>query len=226
MARRFSLCSILLFAALGGCAAPPANLATNLAANLALTPETHDGIPAAVSLPESTRPGPIPAGYIGFCLRYSDQCEVAKGAPAIVTLTPDNWALLNRVNHDLNNAITYEDDQKHYGIDEYWTIVTDGYGDCEDYALTKRKALLDAGLPAGALRIALVLTAKKERHALLTVATDRGDFVLDIDSDDVKPWTASSYVWLERQDPHQRWAWDRLNEDTTGGQAVAALVSR
>ncbi len=206
----------MLLAALGGCAAMPPDC------DVALQPQSNDGIPFAAPLPETSRLGPIPAGYIGFCLRHSDQCEASKSAATALVLTQDNWTLLNRVNRDANNAITYEDDQKHYGITEYWTIAADGYGDCEDFALTKRKALLEAGLPAGALRIALVLTEAKERHAILTVATDRGDFVLDSDSDEVRPWTQSHYVWLERQDPRQRWAWDRLNEDTTGDQAVAA----
>jgi predicted transglutaminase-like cysteine proteinase len=205
----------MFLAALSGCAAIPPDCDIPV-------PQADDGIPSAAALPETTRLGPIPAGYIGFCLRYSDQCEVSKDAPTTLALTPDNWALLNRVNRDANSSIVYEDDQKHYGISEYWTIATDGYGDCEDFALTKRKALLEAGLPAGALRIALVLTEARERHAILTVTTDRGDFVLDSASDEVRPWTASHYVWLERQDPRQRWAWDRLNEDTTANQAVAA----
>jgi predicted transglutaminase-like cysteine proteinase len=215
MARLVPYFAVMLLTALGGCAAMPADC------DLPVAQHGNDGIPFAASLPSSSRMGPIPAGYIGFCLRYSDQCETSKNAPAILALTADNWALINRVNRDANNTITYEDDQKHYGINEYWTIASDGYGDCEDFALTKRKALLEAGLPAGALRIALVLTDAKERHAILTVATDHGDFVLDSASDEVRPWTESHYVWLERQDPKQRWAWDRLNEDTTGG-AVAA----
>jgi predicted transglutaminase-like cysteine proteinase len=214
MARVLPFFAVMLLTALGGCAAMPADCD--------FPQQSHDGIPLATSLPETSRLGPIPAGYIGFCLRYSDQCETSKNSAAILALTPDNWALLNRVNRDANDSITYEDDQKHYGITEYWTIAADGYGDCEDFALTKRKALLEAGLPAGALRIALVLTEARERHAILTVATDHGDFVLDSATDEVRPWTESHYVWLERQDPKQRWAWDRLNQDTTEGQAVAA----
>jgi predicted transglutaminase-like cysteine proteinase len=181
------------------------------------------GVPVATPLPQSGRLwAPIPAGYIGFCLRYSDQCELPKNQAAILTLSQDNWGLLNRVNHDINRSISYEEDGPHYGIEDYWTIASDGYGDCEDFALTKRKVLLEAGLPAGALRIAVVLTQAKERHAILTVATDRGDYVLDSLSDQVRPWTDSNYVWLERQDAKERWAWDRLKEDTTTGQAVGA----
>jgi len=198
----------------GGCAVAPPDCDYSV--------QPIDGVPAAASLPQTGQKAPIPAGYIGFCLRYSEQCELPKNAAKTLALTGDTWALLNRINRDTNNTIIYEEDEPHYGIADYWTIASDGYGDCEDFALTKRKALLDAGLPAGALRIAVVLTEVRERHAILTVATDHGDFVLDSLSDEVRPWTASNYVWLERQDPQERWAWDRLNEDTTGGQAVAA----
>jgi predicted transglutaminase-like cysteine proteinase len=41
---------------------------------------------------------------------------------------------------------------------EHWDIGADGYGDCDDYALAKRMALIEAGLPMRALRIAIVRT--------------------------------------------------------------------
>jgi len=126
------------------------------------------------------------------------------------------------VNATTNEKIVYEDDETHYGISDYWTIAQDGYGDCEDFALTKRKLLIDAGLPPAALRIAIVLTGRKERHAVLTVATDRGDFVLDSASDEVHRWTDTDYIWLERQDPKELWSWDVLNADGSGSQAIAA----
>ena len=105
-----------------------------------------NGVPAATSpAAEAGQQASIPAGYVGFCLRYSDQCELPRNTTTVLTLSEDNWALLNRVNHDTNRAITYEDDEPHYGIPDYWTIASDGYGDCEDFRhSTKRE-----GLPAG-----------------------------------------------------------------------------
>jgi predicted transglutaminase-like cysteine proteinase len=120
--------------------------------------------------------------------------------------------MLQRVNSSVNDAIWPEEDERHYGRAEFWTIPTDGYGDCEDYALTKRKALIDAGLSASALRIAVVVTPHDARHAVLTVATDRGDFVLDNLRNDVVAWNATGFAWVERQDPNRAMGWVSLEE--------------
>ncbi len=117
-----------------------------------------------------------------------------------MTLNDSTWQTLARTNSLVNETIWPEDDQKHYGRAEYWTIPTDGYGDCEDIALTKRKQLLQAGLPMPALRMAVVITPQHERHAVLTVVTDKGDLVLDNLTDEIESWDKTGYRWLERQD--------------------------
>lgn len=176
----------------------------------------QQGLPLSTPLQDSAIPGPIPGGFIGFCQRNADQCETAKRGPTMIVLTTANFAQISQINRTINRDIKPEDDSRHYGVAEYWTIPTDGYGDCEDYALAKRKALRDAGFPIGALRLALVTTAEQERHAVLTLATDRGDFVLDNLNDAVRPWTQASYTWLERQDPSRLWRWDMLTADNSG----------
>ena len=103
------------------------------------------------------------------------------------------------------------DDEKHYGRAEYWTIPTDGYGDCEDYALTKRKALFDAGFPLAVLRVAIVIASDGQRHSVLTVATDKGDFVLDNLRNDVVGWGDAGYRWIERQDSKDALRWVSIN---------------
>ena len=60
-----------------------------------------------------------------------------------------------------------------------------------------------------------MVTAQKERHAILTLATDRGDFILDNLSDAVRPWNEASYTWLERQNPNKPWRWDMLSADNS-----------
>lgn len=52
-------------------------------------------------------------------------------------------------------------------------------GDCDDYVMTKRHRLIKAGLPASALRVAIVRTRTGEGHAVLLVATADGELVLD-----------------------------------------------
>jgi predicted transglutaminase-like cysteine proteinase len=156
-----------------------------------------------------------PGGYVSFCLRFADQCKTDATGPQTVALLPAVWAQLRTVNGQVNDSIWPEDDVRHYGRNEFWTIPTDGYGDCEDYALTKRKALLAMGLPEGALRVAVVYSVASGRHAVLTVATDKGDYVLDNMVTDVRPWNETDYVWIERQDSTKPSGWASLNRSPT-----------
>ena len=110
----------------------------------------------------------------------------------------------------MNRAIRPEEDIDHYGRIEFWTIPLDGFGDCDDYVLVKRKALLNLGFPEPALRIAEVFLAGLERHAVLTVKTDRGNFVLDNLRDDVVAWNRTDYAWIKWQDPKSRSGWSSL----------------
>ena len=139
----------------------------------------------------------------------------------MLTLTAQDWATLAQVNRDVNSSIWQEEDEKHYGRAEYWTIPTDGLGDCEDIALTKREKLISAGMPEPALRIAVVTTRRGQSHALLTVATDRGDYVLDSLDDEVLAWSQADYTWIERQDPSRASGWVSLAPNTRVADAGA-----
>jgi predicted transglutaminase-like cysteine proteinase len=205
-----------------GCAA---DATSAIAPTLAISAD-QPGLPISTPLRDGAAPAAIPSGFVGFCLRFADQCALPRNGATSIALNLQNFAQISQINRSINEAIKPEDDSVHYGPAEYWTIPTDGYGDCEDYALTKRKALADAGFPVGALRLALVITAQKERHAVLTLATDRGDFVLDNLSDTVRPWTEPSYTWLERQDSTRSWRWDMLSADNVGSAPTAATSRR
>jgi predicted transglutaminase-like cysteine proteinase len=111
------------------------------------------------------------------------------------------------VNAATNGAIAPRADIAHYGIEEYWTIPTDGYGDCDDYVLAKRSALIALGIPEPALRIAIVFTPRFVRHTVLIVATDKGTYVLDNLRSDIVSWDKADYGWIKRQDPLSRSGW-------------------
>lgn len=119
------------------------------------------------------------------------------------TLTVDKaaWAQLNAVNRNVNRAIRHTPDAKQYGREDYWAIPTgrEARGDCEDYVLTKRSALINAGVDPDTLSIAIVRTRWGELHAVLLVATDRGELVLDNLSPWIRRWDTVDYDWLERQ---------------------------
>jgi len=171
----------------------------------------------ASDLPTPSRAMPVrdvvapPAGFVSFCFRFPDQCGKPNDASSTVSLTPQNWSLLNRVNTQVNDMIVPEDDYRHFGKAEYWTIPTDGRGNCHDYALTKRAQLIGAGVPELALRIAVVETSQGERHAVLTVATDKGDYVLDNLRGEIRPWEDADYTWIERQGASSAWQWVALS---------------
>jgi predicted transglutaminase-like cysteine proteinase len=194
----------------------PSLVVTGPAAGLSAVP--------AHAMPVSTAVADVPPGYVSFCLRFADQCaDPAKDAPQTVALTPAIWNTLNKINLATNESLWPEDDQRHYGRAEFWTIPADGYGDCEDSALTKRKALIAAGLPEAALRIAVVITPDNTRHAVLSVVTDRGDYVLDNLNNQIRAWDTTGYTWIERQDPNRATGWvsllpaDRMLAATGGG---------
>jgi predicted transglutaminase-like cysteine proteinase len=151
-----------------------------------------------------------PSGYIAFCIRFADQCSAPNDAPREIALTEQVWSTLQQVNAALNKAILPEDDSVHYGTREYWTIPTDGYGDCEDYVVAKRQALIRLGLPKAALRITVVFAPHFVRHAVLTVATDKGNYVLDNLRGDIVPWEKTGYTFVERQDPASATGWVSL----------------
>jgi len=188
---------------LGALGARPEFALGSLFQSSSLTP--HDG-----SIPLHGWPAKPPSGYIGFCQRFPDQCTAPADAPRQVHMTETLWHTLEGVNLAFNQAFVAEDDITHYGKEEYWNIPTDGYGDCEDYVLAKRQVLIHLGLPEPALRIAVVLTPTLVRHAVLTVVTDEGNFVLDNLHDEIVAWDKTEYVFLERQDSTSVTGWVSL----------------
>ena len=67
------------------------------------------------------------------------------------------WRDLLRVNKWVNETVKPITDMDHWGVVEKWSLPTDGYGDCEDYVLMKRKMLIDAGWPREALLITVAI---------------------------------------------------------------------
>jgi len=202
------LVAAVLFAGfVSGCATSVSNMG---AIPTASQPASSSG----TAIPDFAVAAVVPPGFIGFCVRFADQCQAPQDAPSTIAMTDATWQTLKQVNSSVNASIWSEDDQAHYGRAEYWTIPTDGYGDCEDYALVKRKDLIAAGLPASALRIAIVVTPREARHAVLTVGTDRGDYVLDNLSNEIVAWNATGYTWIERQDSRRPMAWVSLQTPT------------
>ncbi len=128
---------------------------------------------------------------------------------AVLTLDADAWALLNRVNRTVNRRIRQTSDQSNYGKPDFWEVPSGraARGDCEDYVLAKRAELIASGVPAEVLSIAIVDTQWGESHAVLLVAGDTGEVVLDNLSSWISRWDRTGYTWRERQAPGSVFEW-------------------
>ncbi|UAL10887.1 transglutaminase-like cysteine peptidase [Caulobacter segnis] len=117
----------------------------------------------------------------------------------------DQLKLLNQINQSVNREVKKASDLDIYGMPEYWSLprLIDGklYGDCEDYALEKRRRLIAAGVPESALSLAVAVTARGEGHAVLMISLKSGDVVLDNLTPWATPWEDLNYHWVQRQVP-------------------------
>lgn len=140
---------------------------------------------------------------------HAASAPAAAGTATTVTMTEERWALVRGVNQQVNRSIRAVSDTAHYGQADYWAPQSgrDQSGDCEDYALTKRHQLIEAGVPSDALTFAIVRTTWGELHAVLILATDEGDMVLDNLTPWIVRWDKTSYRWIERQMPGHPLEW-------------------
>lgn len=206
--RRFAtlLYTALLGSVLCACAAPDGELsAINPAGPAAESAHRAQG------QSQARRDAPAPSGFLAFCDRNPVECRAVRGEPDKIAFTPELLATLEAVNIAVNSTVRPRDDRDHYGITEFWTVPVDGEGDCEDYVLAKRKMLTLLGLAAPALRITVAFNKRMVRHAVLTVVTDHGDYVLDNLRDELLPSDQVGYLWVERQDMGSRTGWVALN---------------
>lgn len=91
------------------------------------------------------------AGLLALFVGLQSTAPSAK--PAGVALTPERMAELQQVNDHVNSTIVEVSDMEQYGREDVWTLPTSGKGDCEDFALLKRKLLVQRGWPASALSV-------------------------------------------------------------------------
>jgi len=175
--------------------------------------------PVFITVGEPTRP---PVGWVEFCVEYKPECDTKPSAPRDIVYSTKVWDDLVRVNLWVNETIKPLTDLEHWGVVERWNYPDDGYGDCEDYVLLKRRMLMQAGWPREALLITVVRDKKGDGHAVLTVKTDRGEFVLDNQVDEILPWNATGYRFVKRQSQSDPNTWVSLGEPRPAPPIVSA----
>jgi len=166
-----------------------------------------------------------PIGWVQFCRNNPGECTTSEVLARTVSLDQARWQELVRINLAFNRSIQPVTDQEQYGVMENWTYATTGRGDCEDYVLEKRRALIARGWPVSALLITVVLDKEGGGHAVLTVMTDRGEFVLDNQTDAIVPWSESGLTFIKRQSPSNESRWVDLGRILGNRDTLTAGVS-
>ncbi|MBU1305522.1 MAG: transglutaminase-like cysteine peptidase [Alphaproteobacteria bacterium] len=155
---------------------------------------------------QTAGPTSIPIGHSEFCKIHRSECGAFKRVVEVEELTESNWRKLVAVNDRMNREIVPVSDLDLYQVDEYWTY-PQGYGDCEDITLAKRRELIAEGFDPSTLLISVVRQPNGEGHAVLMVRTDRGDLVLDNQDGMVRLWTETPYQFLKRQSQANAGQW-------------------
>ena len=93
-------------------------------------------------------------------------------------------ARIGVINRAVNLAIIATSDMAQWGVEDRWSppleTFSTGKGDCEDYAIAKYSALIEAGIDAADVKLMIVRnTAANEDHAVTAVRLDGSWIILD-----------------------------------------------
>ena len=179
---------------------------------------------AALSIPSMVHAGSAqvegrahvgPRAYHAMCRREPELCAgdasagVAPGAGPVAMLTPALRAEVAAVNAQVNSRLRPVADVDRHGVTDHWTAGR-AAGDCEDYMIAKKQALIAAGWAPDQLLYAVVEGVETPYHAVLVVRTDQGDLVLDNLRAGVVPWELSGYRFVVRQSAADPRRWVRV----------------
>lgn len=153
-----------------------------------------------------------PIGHYNYCKTYRSDCRIRSYNTKAPRLTRQRWRDLVEVNTYSNATVQPFTDFEIYKVEEFWTYPK-SYGDCEDYVLMKRQMLMQRGWPASSLLITVVRRPNGEGHAVLTVRTDRADYVLDNLDNKIRPWNKTPYTYLKRQDKSHSGRWADIRDN-------------
>ncbi|MDH0612841.1 MULTISPECIES: transglutaminase-like cysteine peptidase [unclassified Agrobacterium] len=152
-----------------------------------------------------------PIGHYEFCQKYTDECNIRSKMTPPPRVTDYGWGVVREINTSVNATVVAMTDQEIYGKDEVWEYPTTA-GDCEDFVLLKRKKLIERGFSVADLLITVVRKPDGEGHAVLTLRTTDGDYILDNLTDDVKLWTDTNYTYLKRQASFNTGRWVSIED--------------
>jgi transglutaminase-like cysteine proteinase BTLCP len=77
----------------------------------------------------------------------------------------------------------------------------------QDLRAAKAQASYGEGFQRQALLMTIVRDHNDQGHAILTVRTNSGDFILDNLTDEIRPWEATGYRFVKRQSQEDPNVW-------------------
>jgi predicted transglutaminase-like cysteine proteinase len=196
-------------------------IAAATVAGIGVARAAADEAPLYVEVAEVAR---APIGWVEFCASNPGECTTVPSMLRDVVLTTKAFKDLASVNRYVNKSVKPMTDLEHWGIIEKWSYPDDGYGDCEDYVLLKRRLLIKAGWPREALLITVVRDRRDEGHAVLTVKTDRGEFILDNQAEAVLPWFETDYRFVKRQSQKDPNVWVSLGSPRRASMPIGTTT--
>ena len=152
-----------------------------------------------------------PLGHWELCQSHPRDCTERTRRAAPVRATADVLNVLSAVNDRVNDSVIGLTDWDQHGVEERWSY-PGAFGDCEDYVLAKRRMLMEYGFQAGDLLITVVTQRNGEGHAVLSVRTDHGEYVLDNIDRRVMHWTQTDYGYVKRQSEHHAGTWVSIRD--------------
>jgi predicted transglutaminase-like cysteine proteinase len=121
------------------------------------------------------------------CRANTDSCPAA--AKKFLAIVDQGRGLTGRarigvINRAINMAIEPVSDMAQWGVPDRWSAPLETFtthkGDCEDYAIAKYVALIEAGIAAADVKLMIVHnTAAHEDHAVTAVRLDGAWIILD-----------------------------------------------
>lgn len=165
---------------------------------------------------------PPPSGHSAFCQTRESECAPMQDLGP-VAMTPARWRSVWTINRGVNAAIEGRTDMEIFGREEVWTY-PEAEGDCEDFALLKRRMLIEAGFSASSLLMTTVRLEDGSGHAVLTLRTGDGDYILDNLVNIVKPWRDTPYDYVRRQSSTDAGQW--LSIESGGEKPVLVATAK
>jgi len=169
---------------------------------------------------------PTPKAWLDFCQHNAGACQPNKSGRSQISLTAQARDELVAINRTVNATIKPKTDQEHWQERDKWSYPDDGYGDCEDYALLKRRLLMEGGWPGGSLMLTVVWTEQDQGHAVLLVRTDKGGLVLDSQTSTILHWTQTRYQYVKRQRSRDPNEWVYIDGDSVPAKSIPAVAAQ